>query len=53
MANRTAFVEVAMGNGLGAGGYEVVLSRDLVIRLPNDFDPDKVAQLIAVMRAAC
>ena len=46
------FVEVDVSN-LPAAAYEVVLSRDVVIRLPADFDPDKASQLIAVVKAAC
>jgi hypothetical protein len=32
--------------------YEVVLSRGVVLRLPADFDPDRVSQLIAVVESA-
>jgi hypothetical protein len=39
--------------GPSVAAYEVVLSRDVVIRLPADFDPDKASQLIAVVKAAC
>lgn len=46
------FVEVAMPSS-GMAAYEVVLSRDLVIRLPADFDPDKVSQLVVAVKAAC
>jgi hypothetical protein len=46
------FVEVDVSD-LGAAAYEVVLSRGVVIRLPSDFDPDKTAQLIAVVKSAC
>ena len=46
------FVEVAMTSP-GMAAYEVVLSRDLVLRLPPDFDPDKVSQLVAAVSAAC
>jgi len=37
----------------GMAAYEVVLSRGLVIRLPADFDPDKVSQLVVAVKAAC
>ncbi len=52
VARRTDFVEVAMTSA-GMAAYEVVLSRGVVLRLPPDFDPDKVSQLIAVVKAAC
>jgi phage tail protein X len=35
----------------GMAAYEVVLSRGLVLRLPADFDPDKVSQLLAAVSA--
>jgi len=37
----------------GMAAYEVVLSGDLILRLPADFDPDKVSQLVAAVTAAC
>ncbi len=37
----------------GMTAYEVVLPSDVVIRLPANFDPDTVSQLIAVVKAAC
>ena len=37
----------------GMAAYEVVLSGGLVIRVPEDFDPDKVSQLVASVSAAC
>lgn len=46
------FVEVATTSS-GTAAYEVVLSGDLVLRLPVDFDPDKVSQLVAAVTAAC
>lgn len=46
------FVEVAMTSP-GMAAYEVVLSRDPILRLPADFDPNKVSQLIAAVSAAC
>ena len=51
-ARRADFVEVAMADA-GMSTYEVVLSRGVVLRLPADFDPDRVSQLIAVVKAAC
>jgi len=51
MARRTKFVEVAMTDA-GMAAYEVVLSCGVVLRLPADFDPDKVSQLIAVVESA-
>ena len=62
MAHRADFVEVAMTStgmaevamtSAGMAAYEVVLSRGVVLRLPADFDPDRVSQLIAVVKAAC
>jgi len=52
VAHRADFVEVAMTSA-GMAAYEVVLSRGVVLRLPADFDPDRVSQLIAVVKAAC
>ena len=46
------FVEVEM-TGPGTAAYEIVLSDGLVLRLPADFDPDKVSQLVAAVSAAC
>lgn len=46
------FVEVAMISP-GMAAYEVVLSGGLVIRVPEDFDPDKVSQLLAAVNTAC
>jgi hypothetical protein len=37
----------------GMAAYEVVLSGGLVIRVPEDFDPDKVSQLLAAVNTAC
>ena len=62
VAHRADFVEVAMTStgmaevamtSAGMAAYEVVLSRGVVLRLPADFDPDRVSQLIAVVKAAC
>jgi len=52
VAGRTDFVEVEMTRP-GMAAYEIVLSRGLVIRLPEDFDPDKVAQLVTAVNTAC
>ncbi len=52
VARRTDFVEVAVTSA-GMAAYEIALSSDLVLRLTADFDPDKVSQLIAVVKAAC
>ena len=51
-ASDANFVEVEMTSP-GIAAYEVVLSCGLVIRLPADFDPDKVFQLVAAVSAAC
>jgi len=34
-------------------GYEIVLADGLVIRLPGDFDPEKVSQLIDLVAPTC
>ena len=34
-------------------GDEIVLTDGLVIRLPADFDPEKVSQLIGMVAARC
>jgi len=36
-----------------SGGYEIVLADGLGIRLPGDFDPEKVAQLLRLVVPAC
>jgi hypothetical protein len=36
-----------------SSGYEIVLADNLVIRLPGDFDPEKVAQLLGLVVSAC
>ncbi len=38
---------------VGAVGYEVVLPGGSLIRLPGDFDPDRVSQLIRAVTSAC
>jgi hypothetical protein len=35
------------------GGYEIVFTDGLVIRLPGNFDLDKVSQLIDLLRPEC
>ena len=58
---RTDFVEVALTSpgmaeaamtSAGLAAYEVVRSRGVVLRLPADFDPERVSQLIAVVESA-
>ena len=58
---RRDFVEVAITSAgmaeaamtsAGLAAYEVVLSRGVVLRLPADFDPDRVSQLMAVVESA-
>jgi len=34
-------------------GYEIVLADGLLIRLPGDFDPEKVSQLIDLVAPTC
>jgi len=36
-----------------SSGYELILPRGAVIRLPVDFDSDRVAQLISAAASAC
>lgn len=60
------FVEVALPLGMlaspsttpatalaGSCGYEISLPSGSLIRLPGDFDPDKVSQLLRVVASAC
>jgi hypothetical protein len=51
VARRADFVEVEMISP-GIAAYEVVLSGEVVLRLPPDFDPDKVSQLVAAVSVA-
>jgi len=37
----------------GPSGYELVLPRGVVIRLPVDFDSDRVVQLLTLVGSAC
>ena len=59
-----SFVELALPNGIrarnlvapptsatGPYGYEIALSNGRVIRLPHDFDPTTVAQLVAAIES--
>lgn len=63
---RAKFLEVVLpGNALDGGsphslpavtracGYEIVLRDGVLIRLPGDFDPDKVSALIGAVASAC
>jgi hypothetical protein len=36
-----------------ASGYEIVLAGGSLIRLPGDFDPEKVSQLIGLVAPGC
>jgi hypothetical protein len=36
-----------------SGAYEIVLTDGLLIRLPGDFDPTKVSQLIGLVASRC
>ena len=52
------FVEFALPESSTASsrcssGYEMILPRGVVIRLPVDFDSDRVAQLITAAASAC
>ena len=40
-------------SGTSVGGYEIVLSGSLLLRLPTDFDPEKVSQLIHLVAPTC
>ena len=54
-AQRAAFVELAWPAHPGRGGlgYELVLPSGACLRLPGDFDPERVAQLVQALAAAC
>ncbi len=65
-AGRRGFVEVALRRGsscapaLGAATlipaanrYELVLPGGVGLRLPEDFDPERVARLVQALTAAC
>jgi hypothetical protein len=44
---------VAVTSDARSGGYEIALADGLVIRLPSDFDPEKVSQLIGLVARGC
>jgi hypothetical protein len=46
------FVEVSLTPPASAG-YEVVLSGGRTIRLPHDFDPERVGRLVLTLESAC
>ena len=65
-AARTGFVEVALPSGSGFAssphgtavvssghGYEIVLPGGVGLRLPDDFDRERVVQLLQAVAAAC
>jgi hypothetical protein len=54
-AGRAAFVELALPSGPGRGGfgYELVLPSGACLRLPGDFDPERVARLVQALATAC
>ncbi len=45
------FVEFRMTDAAGASAYEVVLRSGRVLRLPQDFDPAVVAQLVVAVES--
>ena len=47
------FVEVQLTQPAASLGYEVVLSRGRVIRVPEQFDPDAVCRLIVAVESSC
>jgi hypothetical protein len=54
-AGRAAFVELALPSHPAHGGvvYELVLPSGACLRLPGDFDPERVARLVQALAAAC
>jgi hypothetical protein len=65
-AERSGFVEVALPHGSASSParrapfivppsdrYELVLPDGTRLRLPDDFDPERVAQLVQAVAAAC
>ena len=52
---RAAFVELALPSQpvRGGLGYELVLPSGACLRLPGDFDPERVARLVQALSAAC
>jgi hypothetical protein len=57
IGGRGGFVEVALPRGVdgapASGGYELLLPGGVGLRLPDDFDPARVAQLVQALVAAC
>jgi hypothetical protein len=65
-AGRSGFVEVALSRGSASVStrrapssvppsdrYELVLPGSVGLRLPDDFDPERVARLVRALSAAC
>jgi hypothetical protein len=54
-AGRAGFVELAWPSHpvRGGLGYELVLPSGVCLRLPGDFDAERVAQLVQALAAAC
>ncbi len=52
---RAAFVELTLPSHpvRGGWGYELVLPSGACLRLPGDFDPERVARLVQALAAAC
>jgi hypothetical protein len=48
-----AGVPTAVTADRSPAGYEIVLADGLLIRLPSDFDPEKVSQLIDLVAPTC
>lgn len=49
----TGVAPVAARPEAPSGSYEIVLGDGLLIRLPGDFDPEKVSQLIGLVAPRC
>jgi len=43
----------AVTPGMPPAGYEIVLANGSLIRLPGDFDPEKVSQLLGLVAPPC
>ncbi len=54
-AGRAAFVELALPShpGRSGFGYELLWPSGVCLRLPGDFDPERVARLVQALAAAC
>jgi hypothetical protein len=54
-AGRAAFVELALPAHPGRSGfvYELALPSGACMRLPGDFDPERVARLVQALAATC